>query len=90
MAIKWTQFDPEDKSTHPPMMQECLAIWLEDGHVKYSVRAVYGIQGWQIVKASRKSGGLMIATKKEFIRFDETSLGWSEISIPNWYTPAEK
>lgn len=80
-TIPFVQFDPEDETTWPSHMTQCIATWLEKGKPRFSACAAFGFGGWYDIKKT-KAGHV---TRKEVISFDPGSLGWCELTAPNWW-----
>lgn len=86
--MSWTQYDPEDKSTYPPIWQHVFAIWLENGKARVAGIAMLGLGGWYEIKKLHKNGEIRTEDKKEIV-FDEGSLGWMPCEMPDWWKPKE-
>lgn len=84
-GLPYTRFDPDDMETWPPFMTHCVATWLEKGKPRFSGCAVLGIGGWLDV-LHQKDG---VVTRKKKIEFDPGSLGWFELTPPDWWTKKE-
>lgn len=79
--IPFTQFEPDDQTTWPPHMNQCIATWLEKGKPRFSACAAFGFGGWYDIQKA-KNGQVKARAP---ITFDPHSLGWCLLTPPFWW-----
>lgn len=86
--ISWVPFNPDDKGMWPNYGEAVFVMCLQKGKVRFFNEAFLGIDDKWYVQIRDKAG----RTKDivELGEFDENSLAWTTVNLPDWWKMKEK